>query len=61
MEGQVGLMSKVSFSEVTNLLESIRLGKSATLKLEMWNKYFKKFQESHKNEVCKSKFPSRFS
>lgn len=55
------MMSKVSFSEVTNLLESIRLGKSATLKLEMWNKYFKKFQESHKNEVCKSKFPSRFS
>lgn len=60
MEGPVeisssacSLMDNVSFSEVSTLLENIRNAKCSPLKLDVWKKYFLKFQESHKNEVCK--------
>lgn len=45
------LMRIVSFSEVSNVLENIRRAGQPGLKLEVWKKYFQKFQESHKNKV----------
>lgn len=50
--GTSDLMRNVCFSEVSNLLENIRNAKEAQQKVAVWQKYFRKFYESHKDKVC---------